>query len=470
MAKDVLRYLFIHVLGRAQVVVNMIVFSFWLTPFEFGIISLHYATLGVLGTVLSLNIPAGLGRHIFDDQFDRAMLLGTAILSIGASVVILGALWALSAAFVSQITSLPRMVLILQVGVALGFIAENLGTQVFIYQRKSAVLLKLAALKSALALVLAVLGIWALTQNRYFGVIIAEMVVGLGFCAVVYKTLAKDIRFTLSGHGLGPLLRYSIPLIFYGLSLGILSQIDRFFLAKYIDVETAGTYGLAYTLGIASLMLAVPLLNAFKPQFFEARSAGDIQQTEQNSWLLFALLCIAVTGLAAFGPFFANLIIAQSFQASFAILPLVALGSLAQIHFMIWSRNLAFENRTTMLSAIVLVAAGLNIVLNLALIPGWGILGAACATALSQLTMAVGCALAQTTASPARMAVSSKLRLLGAVGLLTVTVGCSLLWSLQSDLRWQILVFFTVTALLSPELRNVTKSFRNVSKKPGAIE
>jgi O-antigen/teichoic acid export membrane protein len=468
MAKDVLRYLLIYVLGRAQVVVSMIAFSFWLTPFEFGIISLHYATLGVLGTLLCLNIPAGLGRHIFDDQFDRRQLLGTAILSIGASVVILGTLWALSAPFVSQITSLPRMVLILQVGVALGFIAENLGTQVFIYQRKSAVLLKLAALKSALALALAVIGIGALTQDRYLGVIIAEMIVGLGFCAVVYKTLAKNVRLTLSGHGLGPLLRYSVPLIFYGLSLGILSQIDRFFLAKYIDVETAGTYGLAYTLGIASLMFAVPILNAFKPHFFEARGADNIEQTERNSWQLFAVLSVAVTGIAAFGPFFANLIFAQNFKAGFAILPLVALGSLAQIHFMIWSRHLAFENRTNRLSAIVIVAAGLNITLNLALIPSWGMLGAAFATALSQLSMAIGCSLAQTV-TPQGMNLRTRLRLLGAAGLLTVTVGCSLLWSLQTNLPWQVLVFVAVTALLIPELRSVAKSYLNVSKKTGAI-
>jgi O-antigen/teichoic acid export membrane protein len=121
------------------------------------------------------------------------------------------------------------------------------------------------------------------------------------------------------------------------------------------------------------------------------------ERMRTNASLLLAIGVPCVVGLAVLAPGIAHAFLGHKFRAAAAsIMPLVALGTflgcMKGFHF---DAAFQFAHRTLSQVWIVLVAAVLNVALNLLAVPRWGINGAAGASVLAflvaiALTVAIG--------------------------------------------------------------------------------
>lgn len=389
MFRHIINYASIQALSKILPIAGILVFSFFLTAEEIGLISLHLATIWLLATFLSVNIYSGIGRFLFSPDIDNAELLGTALITMLISALATSILWLTALGWVEQLTHLPRKVLVLQIPIAVGLIAESVLTQFSIYHKRSQLLLVIVALKSTLFIVAATLGIMLRNTGKFLGVIYADVAAAVFVMLMATVVIAPHVKLSFSTKMVKALASYSLPLIFYTLSLAALSQIDRFFIANLLNVSQVGIYSLSYTLGSLTLMAAIPLMNAFQPRFFEAMNAKETTTITNDARILTMALAVPTIIIACILPGVAHSVLPAAYSSGYGYIPLIAVGAMAQAHFLIWTRVLAFFNKTSLISAIVFAAMLLNCALNLLLIPLLGIFGAVIATSAAQITMMV---------------------------------------------------------------------------------
>ncbi|MEI6415512.1 MAG: lipopolysaccharide biosynthesis protein [Pseudomonadota bacterium] len=183
------------------------------------------------------------------------------------------------------------------------------------------------------------------------------------------------------------LIHYAAPLTLAYLMSLVVANGDRFLIAWLMDQGAVGQYAVAY--GLADRPLAI-LFNwvgmATTPLLFAAMQRqgidGAIRVMEDTvrTLILFALPVAA--GLAAVAEPLAAVLVGTEFQAEVArLLPWLAFSSVLHgfmVHYLAHA-FLAAQQTITLLWTF-LAAAALNIVLNLLLIPPFGLRGAALAT------------------------------------------------------------------------------------------
>jgi O-antigen/teichoic acid export membrane protein len=165
---------------------------------------------------------------------------------------------------------------------------------------------------------------------------------------------------------------------------------DRKLLDLYLSRAAVGQYGVAYALG-AGVKFA---LSAFEPAWgpFVYSRIGDpgaprtLARVITWAWLVFAL---AGTGVAVFaGELLEIFTTRPEFRLGAPVIPLVALAYLLHGVYLLTSIGIGIRKRTRWYPLITAASATTNVVANLALIPLYGMQGAAWATVLSYAVMA----------------------------------------------------------------------------------
>lgn len=180
---------------------------------------------------------------------------------------------------------------------------------------------------------------------------------------------------------------FGLPLLVAGLANWILHLSDRLVLGWYLDIDSVGQYGLSYTLATMIAGLGSPFWNPLYPQIAKLKSEGNIEAIKslckQYNTLFFLIAFPAATGLIAVSQSLVEVLGTRDFVISPLVFAFIVGGVLSDqvascAHYIV---NL-FRSSSIILWAAI-VGGALNIVLNIALVPALGIMGAAIATLVS---------------------------------------------------------------------------------------
>lgn len=170
----------------------------------------------------------------------------------------------------------------------------------------------------------------------------------------------------------------------------VLSSTDRFLLAVFMDEAAVGAYHAAYSLANRTLdVLFIWLGAAGGPALVMALEQGGrerLKEAAREQASTFVLIALpAAVGLALVARPMSEFMIGEALRGpAAAITPWIALGSLlAGCTTYYFHQAFTLGRRTELLLVVMAVPAGANILLNLLLIPRFGVLGAAIATAAS---------------------------------------------------------------------------------------
>jgi O-antigen/teichoic acid export membrane protein len=185
--------------------------------------------------------------------------------------------------------------------------------------------------------------------------------------------------------------RFGVPLMPTAIFLWITNFSDRIFLAKLADTTEVGLYSVGVR--IASAM--VLLLTAFRlawPAF--AYSIDDDNEARRTyAYVLTYLLVVTTwvaTGLALLSPWIVEWLAAPAFESASRVVGPLAFGAVAFGGYMVVAIGIGRSRRTQFNWVVTGAAAVVNVVLNLALIPPYGMMGAAVATIAAYATMFAG--------------------------------------------------------------------------------
>lgn len=214
--------------------------------------------------------------------------------------------------------------------------------------------------------------------------LVAALLIGGGFSGISRRYWRVDKKTTSA------LASYGWPLTGTFVLNYVVSLSDRFFLAWIEGDRAAGLYSVAYDLSyqtLSMLMMAVNL--AAFPLALQALDTNGPQhareQLRRNVVLLMGVATPAAAGLMLLAPGIASVFIGSEFKsASVILLPWIASAALIggfKSHYLDHGFHLAKSTIDQLITAATI--AGLNVIFNLALIPAFGMMGAAYSTLIS---------------------------------------------------------------------------------------
>lgn len=257
----------------------------------------------------------------------------------------------------------------------------NFWGQYFIQHQKATVTLYFSAFSAILNTILSILLIYWM-EDDFLARVIGNFVPSLLVALVAIYFLYSRREPLLDRKYIHFILAVSLPLIFHNVGHQLLNQLDRIMLGKMMTTKEVALYSFGYNVGLVIQIVLGSVNTAWVPWFFDARKKKlpHLQQviTQYLSIGLFLTL-----GYLTIFPELSLLLGGTAYQYGNNFIALIVV-SYFFVFLYTFPVNIQFYYADTrMIPLGTLLAAGLNFVLNLVLIPNFGINGAAYATLIS---------------------------------------------------------------------------------------
>lgn len=183
-------------------------------------------------------------------------------------------------------------------------------------------------------------------------------------------------------------VKYGAPLVLLSLGSFILNLGDRFIIKMLLGNSELGIYSVAYNLTTnIEALIVFPFNILVYPVYIKKWENEGKENTEDflmKSIDIYLLISIpTIFGLYAVKDYLFQLFTTSEYYAgSSLILPLIT-GLLTYGLYFITVAGLFIKKKTKTISIIIIIAAGMNVIMNMILIPELGTLGAAIATLIS---------------------------------------------------------------------------------------
>ena len=202
----------------------------------------------------------------------------------------------------------------------------------------------------------------------------------------------RNLRLTMQWGLLIPILLYSLPLVPHSLSSWLLELSDRFILEKFVPLAEIGIYSLGYQFGSIVNLVASAMNTAWVPFVFRI-----LEQTPQEaaarisrlSTYFVLVLTLVFLGVGLYVREVNLLVTSDAFYPAYRVAYWVALGQLLQGLYYIPVNFLFLRNQTSYIPIITISSAVVDIILNLLLLPHYGMIAAAWAGLVSKMVMLV---------------------------------------------------------------------------------
>jgi O-antigen/teichoic acid export membrane protein len=265
----------------------------------------------------------------------------------------------------------------------------------------------------AQAIGLALLYVWAPTVTSY----LCGLIIGQGAAALVSLLALRPAWSALAAiRRYAGVFLFGLPMVPQQLSGFILGLGDRVVISHILGSAAVGRYSVAYNVGSLGFLILVFAMQAWMPRIYAVTDRVTRSRLLASSRDMMNLLLIPVViGLAAGAPVVLAVWVPQSFHPA-ELTPIVAIVAICTFpfgQFLANLRALMSEGKTGRAALATLVAAVVNIGLNILMVPFLGITGSAIATVLSYALCA----------RLTRLPVSSRLQVYGAPVQLRILIG-----------------------------------------------
>lgn len=187
----------------------------------------------------------------------------------------------------------------------------------------------------------------------------------------------KEFDFKL----LRQLLMIALPLLPNFLIYWIFNSCDKVMITNLLGVDAAGIYSVSSKLGHCSQLIYTAFAGGW--QYFAFSTMKEENQVESNSKIYeyLAIITFAATAfMCAWSYPIFKILFTEEYLQGFISAPYLFMAPLLQMLFQVACNQFLVVKKTWPNMLILLGGAVLNVVLNLTLIPEWGIEGASIAT------------------------------------------------------------------------------------------
>ena len=193
-----------------------------------------------------------------------------------------------------------------------------------------------------------------------------------------------DIDRKLFGH----MLVYSIPIIPNSISWWIANSSDKYVLNHFAGVAQVGIYAISYKIPTIMMTVMGFFISAWQLSAVEDFGTDKSQRFFSDVYnKCFAVNVLLASFIIAFTKIIASFLYSADFFAAWKYVPVLVLANVFNVMATFLGTIYTASKKTKMLSFSTMIAALSNIIMNFALIPMLGAMGAAVATAVSYFLM-----------------------------------------------------------------------------------
>lgn len=220
------------------------------------------------------------------------------------------------------------------------------------------------------------------------GLLMAQALIMVATVPLAMYAVRSDITSRVDFSTAQKLVRFGYPFIYAGLGFWLFGSMDRWLLAGMSTVEEVGVFSVAHRFASVILFVSMAFGQAWSPMAIKIRANHPQSYRILYVDILLALLCAMLLlggGIALFAPEIIVWLMPAEYHGASFVLSALALGLILQSTMQVTAIGISIENKTHLFARLSWLAAALNLVLNLAMIPALGALGAAVATSLCYL-------------------------------------------------------------------------------------
>jgi len=388
----------IYGLGRvAGSLVGLIllpVYTHHLAVAEYGLLDNLFVLAMLMTSIVPLGLPDALQRFWFqaDTRRWRKEVVGSAF---GGVLVLLAATVPLLVFFAPEILD--------------GLFGD--GTQSAAFRWAAVTMVPATVMSLSLAILRsrfrsAAYGLCSVAQVAILGAVNTWLVAGLGLgirgvflggaiAAAATAGLAlwfvrRDLSLRPTREMLGGMLAYGAPLVPSFAAFWALSYADRWLLLRMDGLSAVGLYAAGAKIAGVMLVLNFAVLTAFNPVALRLAGRPEAPRFVARSMTAYAAVAaVAAVALSALAPQILGVLTPDAYSRGRIAVPWLTLGFFFAGLTPFLSIGLHIMKKTIWITITAVLAAIANVVLNLILIPRFGLLGAAIATAASYALMAL---------------------------------------------------------------------------------
>jgi O-antigen/teichoic acid export membrane protein len=215
------------------------------------------------------------------------------------------------------------------------------------------------------------------------GALIAQTVGSLVGTAYAVFAARGVYRLGVDIPKLREMLRFSSPLVFSSVGVWLALYVDRVMISRLLGIEAVGVYAVAYRIATVVSVLIAGFQGALTPLVYTHHRDLETPAKLARVFVQFAAPALAVVLILSLFSFEVVMLVATPEYARAA--PLIPLLTAAVVctGVYVFAVGLGVAKRTRTLALVNLGAAGLNLALNLFLIPKLGLIGSSLATLVS---------------------------------------------------------------------------------------
>ena len=363
----------------------------------------EYGALAVCMTAIALLVgmtQVGLNHAFFrayscdyEDRQDRLRVVSTLVallllISVPAAIILfLSSSWV--AVFLLGDATFSNAIKL----VALAMLLQNLTVPGFSWLRAEGRATTFAFL-SILNLLVSLTGNLVLVGVFHFGLAGSLLAVSGGYGAVVVCSLPIIIMRTglrIRLDIVRNMLSFGLPLVASFVSVWILQLSDRYLLSHLGSLAQTGSYAVAYTLGnVMGAVVLAPFSLAWPSAMFTVAKRDDAAQIFQLIFRWYSLGMLFVTFVFSLvSTCILFLFFPPSYHSAYSIIPIIALSIMFYGIYDMFCIGVGVRRKTWYAVVFTGFAATTNILCNLFLIPLYGSMGAALATLIAYVLLAI---------------------------------------------------------------------------------
>lgn len=377
------------VLGKLASFIMLPVYTRFLTPADYGVLELLSMTIDIIGTVAGIGLASAVFKFYADAPTgaDKNQVISTAALSAAGLALVTSALGIIASPLLSRLVigeagdpayfRVFFLIYLLQ-----NF--EYVPLMLLRAQHRSGLFI---AINVSKLVVMLALNIYFVVHLRMgvMGVLTSNLITAgvLATGLTVYLVRQVGIGFSLSRFRV--MARFGSPMIVWSLGNFVLVFSDRFFLNHYVGTAEVGIYALAYKFAfILSSLAYSPFKMIWDAQRFEVAKRADAQEVYARVFLYMNLVVgLVALGIAVFVKDLLAVMSAPAFLPAYRVVPLLVGAQILFIWVSYCNLGLFVKSKTPVMARVAVVGVVATLLLNVLLIPRFGIFGAAWATVVA---------------------------------------------------------------------------------------
>ncbi len=386
--KSALWYAFMTVLQKGIQIITIPIFTRILSEELFGLTTVYQSWFSLMSIVMVLDVDKYTGVGTIKSNNSSALAsslqgLMTVVLTPFALVFLI------KHNFVSQVFGLPAVLVMLM---PFHVLLSQTMAMWSVQQRYQYRYRRLVALSVVYSILMPVLAIAAILMYRSHNGgtirIVAEILMSALFYGVLYIHVFHKGPFYDKATWKAALW-FSIPMIFHSLSSNILNSADRIMIDNLAGRKEAAYYSVAYGGARVISIAANSIMMAFVPALHIRMRKRDFSWIHEQASHLFTGFAFLPVAVSIFAPELIRIMAPAEYDSAVWVVPSVAASVYFQFLYGFFSNVVFYFEKTLFASVATVIAATLNITLNLLAIPRYGYLAAGYTTLICYIVFAV---------------------------------------------------------------------------------